>query len=296
MKEAQELLNLERTMTQSPRGYLTEHRDERFAVQNGEFGVWSIHDDASNTRPSSNSSQSFRLTPLLAPIPDEAFERECGLADSVYAQEEDTIGNAATCLSQELILATNANEPSELLSGPFFDHHRSQDLRTPDSARNHDVMLDLQPGFNLSSHLNASAQSSSIAHLMEHYRVIAGTFFSPRRTSKLPWVIMHLPSARSTLAKIAAGEKTTFVQTAILNAVLSISASNLDTMTPSKHIPSDLWWVLGQSYRSHGKLDMQKHLSLKLSDPDTDQYAETLMALLTMASASVISLVHNMTE
>jgi hypothetical protein len=173
--------------------------------------------------------------------------------------------------SQQLVEADQTRTGSEMLPSPA----QLQATAQP------------QPYSNLASHLSATAGSASVAYLMGHYRDIAGTLFSPRSTKRLPWVVMHLPAASSTLRKIASGERPKFVQTAFLNAVLSVSAFNLDKMNISKDRPSDLWWVLGQSFRSHGKRDIQRHLALELSDPDSTEYMETLMALLTMATASV---------
>jgi hypothetical protein len=261
-----------------------DNNAERPTFTNSPFSSFSLNHDAPDAQPTSAREDGNDPSLLMTSIDDDVYNWDGSLAAITYVPENDIIDIEDSLGQEDLSSPVAGNTTGRFGSQELFDYNQSG---TAEPLRRTFATPSPQSCLNLSSHLSVSARSASVVHLMEHYRDIAETFFSPRRTSKLPWVVMHLPTATSTLAKMTSGERPKFVQTALLNAVLSVSAFNLDKMNVLKDVPSDIWWVLGQSFRSHSKFDMQKHLSMDLTNPDSTQYIETLMALLTMATASV---------
>ena len=122
--------------------------------------------------------------------------------------------------------------------------------------------------------------------LLQHYKTISGKLFSPRCARNSPWEIMHLPSARKTLARIASREGSTHAQMALLNGLLAVSAFNIDKRKHAKS-SSNMWWTIGITLKKKAESEMQTHLSRELA---STKYEETLIAFLTMATISVSTL------
>ncbi|KAF4126441.1 Pfam:DUF3468 [Geosmithia morbida] len=131
---------------------------------------------------------------------------------------------------------------------------------------------------------HAPADAPSLLH---HYQTSVISLFSPLKNQKTPWNILFLPSAMNTLASLTVGMIPNYASLCIFQALLSISAFHKGTLSAEPHAR---YW----KDRANGYLDLaQQTLKTALYEqgllPKRAKYKETLMALLSMATATVFS-------
>jgi arginine metabolism regulation protein II len=132
-----------------------------------------------------------------------------------------------------------------------------------------------------SDDFNANLVPSSAHHLLRVYRDNMGNWFSPLRTRKPPWSVLHLPIALSTVSELSIWGKASHARIAIFRALLAVSAFTLDDTT------STYWREIGIANRFVAQLEMKQCLMKELSGPSKAKYKDTLLALLSLVSISV---------
>ncbi|KZF19096.1 hypothetical protein L228DRAFT_251186 [Xylona heveae TC161] len=128
-----------------------------------------------------------------------------------------------------------------------------------------------------------------IRHLFEHYKSQAGRLFSPLLIRKSPWAVLHLPCALATFSELTLWNTASPVRLALFNALLAVSAFNLDRIQLYQMSATNRWWVLAEGFRKVAQKELQSCLSLEPAKSKEIKYKEQLMALLTMVTISVTS-------
>lgn len=132
-----------------------------------------------------------------------------------------------------------------------------------------------------SDEFNPNLVPQSAHHLLRVYRDNMGNWFSPLRSRKPPWSVLHLPIAISTVSELTIWGKASHARITVFRALLAVSAFTLGD------ISSTYWREVGIRNRSVAQLEMKKCFMKELSGPNKAKYKDTLLALLSLVSISV---------
>lgn len=131
-----------------------------------------------------------------------------------------------------------------------------------------------------------ATDAASTQFLLEHYMFQTDKLFSPIRTRKPPWAILHYPGALSAYSELTLFSKTSHARSALLHSVLAVSAFNWDKINAASN-HTDFWWSMGNKLRQNAKRELQLTCSSELSGDKRSKYKEILMAMLNMVTISV---------
>lgn len=214
--------------------------------------------------------------------------------------------------SESESIITSCPSPTDLLEGTA-EEAATPDIQTPASFLNAGTgegILPIDDANNLESmlqkpfmesdtadiHVTISApleiyeiqatDAASTQFLLDHYRFQTDKLFSPLRTRKPPWAILHYPSALSAFSELTLFSKTSHARSALLHSVLAVSAFNWDKINTASNY-SDFWWSMGDKLRQNAKKELQLTCSSELSGDKRAKYKEILMAMLNMVTISV---------
>lgn len=138
-----------------------------------------------------------------------------------------------------------------------------------------------------SSHEISQPLSSCAPFLLEHYKFQSDKLFSPLRSRKPPWEVLHLPCALSTFAELTLFKATTHTKKSLFYAILAVSAFNLDKMTLGQKDGSNYWWVTGEHFTRLAKEELGLSYANELDGVNRAKYKDLLMAILTIVTVSV---------
>jgi arginine metabolism regulation protein II len=134
-----------------------------------------------------------------------------------------------------------------------------------------------------STDFNPNSVPAFAHHLLRHYRANLGNWFSPLKSRKPLWSVLHLPIALSTVSELNIWGKANHARTTIFRTLLAVSAFTLDGTS------STYWREIGTRNKMVAQLEMKQCLMNELTGPTKAKYKDALLALLSLVSISVRS-------
>ena len=146
--------------------------------------------------------------------------------------------------------------------------------------------LDLHIDYGIVEDLDTSV--SAHAHfLLDHYKSQMGILFSPLHARKPPWSILHFPRALSALSELNVFKEARHAHTALLYSVLAVSAFNWDNIHREMKDGSTYWRNVGEGFRHGARKELEWACETELAGEKCSKYKDILMAILTMITISV---------
>lgn len=141
------------------------------------------------------------------------------------------------------------------------------------------------PRMNLVS--EPSCISEDAAHLLRYYRErISGVKGRVQALRSSPWQILFLPCALETFAELSLFGKSSHTRSAMLHAILSISALQLRS-SGRTNACSTHWRGVGTRHRVRAQCHLREALQTEILGSSQASYKELLMAMLSCAIMSV---------
>ncbi|KAK9798653.1 putative Fungal-specific transcription factor domain-containing protein [Seiridium cardinale] len=101
-----------------------------------------------------------------------------------------------------------------------------------------------------------------------------------------PWQILFMPCALETFAELSLFGKTSHARSAVLFAILSVSALQL-RLSSRNHTTSTHWFEVGTRHRDRAQFHLREALQTELSGKSQASYKDLLMAMLSCAVMSL---------
>ncbi|PHH50092.1 Arginine metabolism regulation protein II [Ceratocystis fimbriata CBS 114723] len=125
--------------------------------------------------------------------------------------------------------------------------------------------------------------------LLNHYKSQMGKIFSPLRSQKPPWSILHFPRALSAFSELAVFKKINHAHAALFYAVLAVSAFNWDNLNRSYKSKSTYWRCVGGEFWLCAKRQLELSGEAEFFGESKAKYKDILMSMLTMVTIAVIT-------
>jgi hypothetical protein len=136
-------------------------------------------------------------------------------------------------------------------------------------------------------HCAQESISPNTHYLLDHYKSGMGRLFSPLRTHKAPWAMLHFPRVLTVLSELSVFKMTSHAKSSLFHGILSVSAFNLDKLRLEQTGTSNYWWAVGENFRDRAKLELGYSCNTELSGEHRAKYKDILMAILTVVTISV---------
>ncbi|KKF95609.1 Arginine metabolism regulation protein II [Ceratocystis platani] len=116
-----------------------------------------------------------------------------------------------------------------------------------------------------------------------------GKIFSPLRSQKPPWSILHFPRALSAFSELAVFKKINHAHAALFYAILAVSAFNWDNLNRSYKSKSTYWRCVGGEFWRCAKRQLELSGEAEFFGESKAKYKDILMSMLTMVTIAVIT-------
>ncbi|GME49846.1 hypothetical protein FDECE_9932 [Neofusicoccum parvum] len=130
-----------------------------------------------------------------------------------------------------------------------------------------------------------------VKHLLDHYSKNVLRIFSILDNKNTPWSSFHLPRALQCCSELEVVGRSTPARSALLHAILSVSAYNLQCRHASQNqeAVARKWAEIGSKYRMQALDFLKTSAGDPLVATTNSEYKELLAAMLSMVTIDVVS-------